>query len=878
MFSSTPRHSPAWHFMGAALVLLLWTALAAFGIGEDSIWFDEGWSAFAAAQPTVIAAANADATNPPLYYALLHIHVRLLGDSEFSLRLFSLFCGLIALALAYRLAVRLADRRAGLFTLVLALPAPLLLWGAREARMYTLLAVIVLIAALAWHRLLNRSDRRAWVALALAELAALYAHNSGPVIVVWLNGVTLLVWSIGRSGRPSFRIWMIVQMLVIALYLPYFVTRFLLLGEANAAIASAPEWTPAFLFDVWRSLWVTPWERVVRTEDGMALAAFTLMIAVGLWVIVRRGLWPLGHAAILTFGVIAALTVLGNELHSRYLVMIVPLLLGSLGIAISQMHSRPMRMAALIGLIGVSVWNGVTLMDSPFRHDDARGMVQHYAATLGAGDSVIAWSYADRYELAYYWERLGVIARRITLPEGAGYAAVQPLLPEAGSVALNIWFTQRADYRGMLGCLLADGTTARPMEFTTYGMTSRTYSDPALGAIALETRDVVFSARDGTPVLRLIAAAAARVWPADRAQCLPVRAELLTPARSDLRAAVIVRDDRARIIAQVDAVLATDNQRTTDMIAPGEIVEAYPLVRLPYGTTPGHYRFFLRIYDRDDHLSGYLPPTDMRTLGRDVELGDWIVIPGASWSDPSAAAEIPVRLDAVINRRRLIGYALPPDGAGMRNGDTVPLVLYWDGAGPLPDIRISSEGGGFRLPPEIDDPPDGIVRDMRLLRIPADAAAGLLMLSVENGPILRTWSIEPLAFSGDPPADLLRLQPPAHFPGLGTLVGIAPGPPDQVTLVWRAEAAAETEYTVFVHALAEDGRIIAQSDSQPAEGSRPTTGWRAGEYIVDVHRWALAEGVTLEQVAAARWIAGLYDASTGERVQLDQGGDAVTIR
>lgn len=874
------RRAPSFfHLIGPVFLIALAAALALQQIGDDSLWFDEGWSAFAAAQSTLIDAANADATNPPLYYALLHIHARLLGDSEFSLRLFSLLNGLLALALAYRLAVTLTDSRAGLFTLALGAAAPLMVWAAREARMYTLLAVIVLAAALAWHRLLNRSDRRAWIVLIAAELAALYAHNSGPVIVLWLNAVTLLAWlTHTASTRPAPRHWIASQALVAILYAPYFVTRFLLLGQANSALLSTPELTPAYLFDLWRSVWVTPWERVIRSSDGSVLTALALAAAVMTWVVARRGRWPLIHALILTGGLIAALFVLGNELHSRYLVMIVPLLLVALGTALSRLRPRPIGGALLLGFVGLGVWNGLTLEGTAYRHDDARGMVQHYAAALEADDSVIAWSYADRYDLAYYWDRLGVTARRITLPEGAGYAAIRPLLPTSGSVALNVWFTQRADYRGMLGCLLADGTTARPEEFTTYGMTSRTYRDPALNDIETVSRDGTFTTLDGTPVVQLGDVAQARSWPADRAQCLPVRATVLMTTPSPMRAALIVRDAQQRIIAQADAVFATDNQRTSDMTSSGEIVEAYPLVRLPYGTLPGAYTLDLRLYDDAAHASGYLPPADAQARGRDLPLGVWQVVPGAVWADPAGAAEIAMPVDVAIGSRRLIGMALPADATSVRNGDVLPLVLYWDGTGALPAITVSGAGGSATLPPESADPPAGIVRDLRDVRVPAAASAGELTIALEGGPVLAVWQVDPLPFVTEPPAGMRALQPPPHFPAAGTLVGVSPATPDQVTLVWLADAPTASAYTVFVHALDADGRIIAQSDAQPAAGQRPTTGWRAGEYIVDTHRWTLRDGVTLEQVAAARWIVGLYDAAAGGRLLLDDGADSAAIQ
>ena len=112
---------------------------------------------------------------------------------------------------------------------------------------------------------------------------------------------------------------------------------------------------------------------------------------------------------------------------------------------------------------------------------------------------MIAWSYADRYELAYYWDRLGVKARRITLPEGADLDAVLPLLPTSGDVALNIWYTQRADYRGMMGCVLGNGTVDEPERFTTYGMTTLIYHNPALDLPQLRDSDLTFSDSGSEP-------------------------------------------------------------------------------------------------------------------------------------------------------------------------------------------------------------------------------------------------------------------------------------------------------------------------------------------------------------------------------------------
>ncbi|HLU11788.1 MAG TPA: glycosyltransferase family 39 protein, partial [Oceanobacillus sp.] len=251
-------------------ILLLATSARLFQIQTQSLWFDEGWSAYAANQPTLIDAANADATNPPLYYVLLNISARFLGDSEFSLRLFSLFCGLLVIALSYRFAKYLFGGRAGLFAALLAAASPLLWWASQEARMYTLLAALVLICTFAWHSLQVRPSTRMWLMLWGSELALLYAHNTGLVVAIWLNVVTVLAWLINRSIVRSFnwRWWLGGQVLVMLLWSPYFFTRYVNLAEANSAVVSAPDLTPEFALQLWQSFWQTPWERVLLSGES----------------------------------------------------------------------------------------------------------------------------------------------------------------------------------------------------------------------------------------------------------------------------------------------------------------------------------------------------------------------------------------------------------------------------------------------------------------------------------------------------------------------------------------------------------------------------------------------------------------------------------
>ncbi len=107
------------HRYSLLLILLLAAGTRLYYIRPQSIWFDEGWSAFAAVQPTLQAAVEADPTNPPLYYLLLNLSARGLGDSAFSLRVVSLLLGLLTIPLAYRLARQSFGPRAGYYAATL---------------------------------------------------------------------------------------------------------------------------------------------------------------------------------------------------------------------------------------------------------------------------------------------------------------------------------------------------------------------------------------------------------------------------------------------------------------------------------------------------------------------------------------------------------------------------------------------------------------------------------------------------------------------------------------------------------------------------------------------------------------------------------------
>jgi hypothetical protein len=98
--------------------------------------------------------------------------------------------------------------------------------------------------------------------------------------------------------------------------------------------------------------------------------------------------------------------------------------------------------------------------------------------------------------------------------------------------------------------------------------------------------------------------------------------------------------------------------------------------------------------------------------------------------------------------------------------------------------------------------------------------------------------------------------------------------PLQLTLSWRGlGGVSPVNYTVFTHLLAEDGHLIAQHDGFPAEGTRPTTSWTAGEVIIDSHLMVFQDTT---YTGPARILVGLYSPADG-RVLTQAGADHIVL-
>jgi hypothetical protein len=84
----------------------------------------------------------------------------------------------------------------------------------------------------------------------------------------------------------------------------------------------------------------------------------------------------------------------------------------------------------------------------------------------------------------------------------------------------------------------------------------------------------------------------------------------------------------------------------------------------------------------------------------------------------------------------------------------------------------------------------------------------------------------------------------------------------ELALHWAAERRLEQDYTVFVHLVGPDGKMVAQHDAQPAGGRFPTSAWLPGERTVDARTIEIPAGAP----AGTGLLVGMYSLPSGERL------------
>ena len=279
--------APPWSTAGVVAIGLACAAGIAFRTYTRSeLWLDEALTVHLSEVPLgdLPEVLRRDGA-PPLYYALLHGWMALVGTGNEAVRLLSAAFGVATLPLLYRAGRRLGGPTVGVGALVLLATSPFAIRYGTEARMYSLVALLV---AAGWLLVANALARPkpAWLAgVGLVSGALLLTHYWA----FYLLACTVLALLLAAWRRVLDR---------------GAVLRVVAAMAVGSAVLFGP-WLPAFLYQ--RAHTGTPW----GTAPGPVEVAFTTLVDLG------GGPFPEGQALAGVLAVLTLLALFGRAIDGR---------------------------------------------------------------------------------------------------------------------------------------------------------------------------------------------------------------------------------------------------------------------------------------------------------------------------------------------------------------------------------------------------------------------------------------------------------------------------------------------------------------------------------------------------------------------------------
>jgi hypothetical protein len=897
-----------------ALLTICWLAFAVrvHQLDGQSLWVDEGLHLARVQQglPVImsgqVAIDGGQVTDPtsPLYPLLLAGVRAVGGESLSSLRLTSVWLGVIGVAALWVLGRRLFGRQAGVAAALLAALSPYWVWYNQVAHADSLLLTTSLLSILALHGLLVRPGReqsgwQLWWRGGLwfvATAAMLYSHRTG----LFVFAFELLVLAVGvarrKIGIPAL-VWVAAGL---AIAVPLIVAP--VSGPSVLEAYRAP-WHEA------RHLFFAATDEQGALGTGLrSLPALILLLASVAWLAsyprrVGSLVLALGY---LVMPALIALLLTGlsaGQMDPHYVVIGVPAmyLLQGAGAATLWRRWRPLGLVTLVAAIAVmGYWLHFQATNPMFVKDDLRpaaAYVSHYAT---ADDVVILHDALIQPAWNYYYDGPAAVE---VIPHCSGESREEMLdrFLGAGESHHRIWFLHRP---ASPNCLYP-GLLLQQAETQWVKLEEQSFSSPWLSVevsqYAPKPPLVDQLPADATPAgicwptgLCLHGWSARDLVPGNEAEVTLYWSQI-TPTSEDYSVWLTIRDSK--------------DQPWTDYQGP--IFRFYPAARWPASQLlqqtiliplspafpPTTFSLTAAVHWRASEqplvsaAGEYHNPLGQVTLARPAAAQD------------AGALSLQRKNDADFEVVRLLGYNLPNDTP--RPGHITFVDFYWQAlAQPVEDwlqrTRLIDKAGqvwveetaplgmaGFTVAQwEKDD----LIWERVFLPLPGNMPPGEYQLEVslidtdgEFVPASEIWRVEkshrviagpvyvdswPLVTEPPP----MPHRPDAILGGTIRLWGyeikasggrVRPGEELQVTLVWRDELPVEGDYRVFLHLMDQDDELLAQDDGVPANWTRPTTTWRVGEVIVDEHRIRIPPDTLAGPVFL--W-TGLYDPNGAGRL------------
>jgi uncharacterized membrane protein len=472
--------------------------LRAFNITGESLWRDEIDTirfSFTALNELLSNLTRAG-FNGPLYHLLMRGWLSLGGVNDFTLRYFSLLCGMVEVALVYVLAHRLFGRRAALLAAWFTTIAPALIWYSGEGKMYTLQPVLIVLAIYALRRgvdgKLTTEDLRSetgrqflttkflslnlwWVVFVIAVSLGYYVHLLTPLFLFVAVVFFLLWW---RQSRHHLVGGITALVLCTLPYVP------MVLWQAPIFMAGADTGHAFYPLDVTLISLLYNWSLGISNRLPPGLPPFFVWLSVLLFAgaavlgVISAAL-PGERAGVVRIqcpdvlasavGVLAWLllpmiliyliSTRAPVFEPRYVLWSAPALYILVGVGLAWLLARATTTAVLLAVLlsVASVWGIVAQVIYPIR-PDVRGAAQAVAQTMQPGDLFVFQIPYTRFGFEYY---LPMFAPELPVdaqprPDD-GMRTIQGLRERIAEAPFTNYGVTMDDVNAQLGTLLTHG-------------------------------------------------------------------------------------------------------------------------------------------------------------------------------------------------------------------------------------------------------------------------------------------------------------------------------------------------------------------------------------------------------------------------------------
>lgn len=212
-------------------ILILGIFLRIFELGKESFWLDEAETVFSTQKSPsyIISSTYTKVLAPeyflytkggimPFYFLVTYYWTKMMGLSEFKLRLFSAITGIVSIYLIYIIGKELFRKKVGLFSAFILSINHQHIYYSQEARTYSLLVLLAMLSVYFLYKMLSSQKLFNKIGYSISTSLMIYTHYYGLFILLF-EGIYVLI--LIKTHRNYIKNIIMPWIIVFLAYLPW---------------------------------------------------------------------------------------------------------------------------------------------------------------------------------------------------------------------------------------------------------------------------------------------------------------------------------------------------------------------------------------------------------------------------------------------------------------------------------------------------------------------------------------------------------------------------------------------------------------------------------------------------------------------------------